>query len=451
MNTFHSALMRNNQNTPRYTSYPTAPHFHDGIDSKQYTGWLETVEQDEALSLYIHIPYCRQLCWYCGCNTKATGKYQPVQTYVGYLLREIALVAKALATAKSVRHIHFGGGSPSMLTPDDFTRIMAAIRTAFPILADAEIAIEIDPRELTEAKVAAYARTGVNRVSFGIQDFHADVQKAVNRRQPFYVVYDAIALVRSYGIEHINMDLLYGLPHQTDQKIRANIDFANALKPTRIALFGYAHVPWMKKHMQQIDVTALPDAAARLSQFDVACDRLRAHGYQAVGLDHFVLGQDPMLAALRSHALHRNFQGYTIDASETLIGLGVSSIGALNQGYVQNFSDIRSYMTAIDHDTLPVCKGVELSARDKLRRSIIEELMCYFEVDLEAHCAAHGANTNEFAAALEHLRPLANDGLVALDGFKISVPEGARQAVRLVAAAFDDYLAVREQKHAQIA
>lgn len=451
MEQIQNALMRHNRNTPRYTSYPTAPHFREPVDDAEYGTWLGTLDDDQTFSLYLHIPYCRTLCWYCGCNTKATQKYEPVTIYVDYLLKEIDLVSEKLADKKTVRHIHFGGGSPSMLRPEDFTRIMTAVRAKFTVAPDAEIAIEIDPRELTEPKVAAYAKAGVTRVSFGIQDFHIDVQQAVNRRQPFYMVYDAVNLVRTYGIDHINMDLLYGLPHQTDEKMKANINFAHALKPTRLALFGYAHVPWMKKHMRLIDETALPGAGARLSQFETASTQLKSLGYHAVGLDHFVRAEDPMLEALANHKLRRNFQGYTTDASDCLIGLGVSSIGSLPDHYVQNIADTRSYFAALDDDILPVEKGIHLSAEDHLRRSIIEELMCYQAIDLETHCLNRGEDSRQFAPVFEQLAPLEKDGLVEITGTTITIPENARQAVRLVCAAFDAYLTAAPNRHAQVA
>lgn len=451
MNPIHDALLRHNRNTPRYTSYPTAPHFSDAVTAETTSGWLAGVSEEEDLSLYIHIPYCRKMCWYCGCNTRATRKYSPVSHYVEYLLRELKLAASSIGQNRVVSHIHFGGGSPSMLSPQDFDSIMQAARTRFTISPEAEIAIEIDPRELTEAKVAAYAKAGVNRVSFGIQDFHEDVQRAVNRRQPFYKVYDAIKLVRTYGIDIINLDLLYGLPHQTAEKIRANVNFAQALEPTRVTLFGYAHVPWMKKHMRLIDEAALPGARARLEQFDAGAEQLAIHGYQPVGLDHFVKPEDPMLAALENHTLRRNFQGYTTDKASQLLGLGVSAIGALNQGYYQNCTDTRSYFRMIDEGILPVAKGRSLTEEDRLRRSIIEELMCYGEIDLDAHCAGRKVKANMFADAFDELLILAKDELVTIKGSRISVATGASQAVRLVCAAFDSYLAPAPAQHAQVA
>ncbi len=451
MNQIHDALLRHNRNTPRYTSYPTAPHFSDDVTADTVKGWMKTLDGDRGISLYLHIPFCRKMCWYCGCNTKATRQYTPVSDYVDYLLSEMEMVSQQTGVRKTVDHIHFGGGSPSRLSPADFSRIMQTINDHFDVSENAEIAIELDPREVTEAKVAAYALGGVNRVSFGIQDFHEDVQEAVNRRQPFFKVYGAIKLVRDYGIEHINLDLLYGLPHQTEKKIRANVNFAKALAPTRITLFGYAHVPWMKKHMRLIDETALPGSRERLEQFDAGADQLATFGFEPVGLDHFVRSDDPMRHALKNHTLSRNFQGYTTDSATDLIALGVSAIGSLNEGYYQNCADTRSYYRAIDEGNLPIVKGKTITDDDRLRRSIIEELMCYGAIDLEAHCTARGVDITGFADAFRELDTLQNEGLVEVDGFTITVTANARQAVRLACAAFDAYLAPAGGRHAQVA
>lgn len=451
MSALFESLLRHNRNTPRYTSYPTAPHFTEAVDETLYKSWLANLDGDANTSLYIHIPYCRSICWYCGCNTKATQKYSPVNSFVDLLLREVALVSDNLTGKVSVSNIHFGGGSPSMLSPDDFTRIMANVRATFDVTPQAEIAIEIDPRELTEAKVAAYALAGVNRVSFGIQDFHENVQNAIGRRQPFYQVYDAVKLVRSYGIEQINMDLLYGLPHQTPDMMRANVNFAHALAPSRIALFGYAHVPWMKKHMQLINEATLPGPQERLDLFDAASDQLRKKGFHAIGIDHFVRADDPMFSAHAEGRLHRNFQGYTTDEAKNLIGLGVSAIGAMPQGYVQNSADIRSYARAIEAGRLPIAKGIETTRDDTVRRAAIEQLMCYGQLDTKAFYRQHNLPSGYFADALVALEPLAADGLVKLSGGELHVPSSLPQAYRLVAAAFDAYLKPSTAQHAQVA
>lgn len=447
----HAALLNRNSQVPRYTSYPTAPHFSEKVGGDTFATWLGELGDEATLSLYFHIPFCRKLCWYCGCNTKATRKYEPVESYLDYLWREIEMVAAKLSGRQTVTHIHFGGGSPSMLTPQDFERLVGTIRKRFNIADTAEIAIELDPREVSEAKVAAYAKAGINRASLGVQDFHEDVQVAINRRQPFHQVYETVQLLRTYGIAQINMDLLYGLPHQSVSHIEENVDFAAALGPNRISLFGYAHVPWMKKHMQLIDESALPAGADRLQQFDSAKEQLVKRGFVPVGLDHFVHPKDPMAKAVENGSLKRNFQGYTTDAADALIGFGVSAISAMPQGYAQNSNANRQYYDTIADGRFAVCRGIETSKDDRVRRALIEKLMCQFEVDLARFCGEQGVDITEFSGALTQLRALATDGLVELDRYHIRIPEDARQAVRLVAAAFDRYLVPREQRHAQVA
>lgn len=447
----HAALLRHNRQVPRYTSYPTAPHFSDAVSGDTVNGWLEGLAPAANLSLYFHLPFCRKLCWYCGCNTRATRKYAPVKQYLAYLLREIDLVAKRLTGGQIVKHIHFGGGSPSMLSPDDFSALARQIREKFTVSPKAEIAIELDPREVTEAKVAAYARSGVNRASLGVQDFHADVQHAINRVQPFHVIYDTVQHLRAYGIDQINMDLLYGLPKQGVTHLTKNVDFATALGPSRISLFGYAHVPWMKKHMRLIDEATLPDGAARLQQFDAARERLQQRGYVPIGLDHFVHPNDPMAIAADRGDLKRNFQGYTTDDAEALIGFGTSAISAFPWGYAQNASVNHQYFEAIDRNKPATLRGIETDADDQMRRALIETLMCNFELDLKAFCKAYDVDAGYFNPELERLKALEKDGLVEVSETIVKVPDDARQAARLVAAAFDRYLTPTKGRHAQVA
>ncbi|WP_417462682.1 oxygen-independent coproporphyrinogen III oxidase [Kordiimonas sp.] len=447
----HQALLDHNRQVPRYTSYPTAPHFSPEVTGEVFSGWVKALPDGASLSLYIHIPYCRQICWYCGCFTKATRKYAPVEGFVASLVEEIKHTSAELSGGQVVNHIHFGGGSPSMLKPDDFTSIMKVIREGYTVHPEAEIAIELDPREVTEAKVSAYAAGGVTRASLGVQDFHVEVQQAIGRRQPFHMVYDAVRFLRDYGISDINMDLLYGLPGQTLQRIEENVDFAVALNPSRIALFGYAHVPWMKKHMQLIDEAALPDGEARLKQFDAASARLAKRGYEAVGLDHFVRHTDPMAEALRTHTLRRNFQGYTTDAADALLGFGTSAISVLPQGYAQNTLVAKDYAETVSRGSYPVVKGKWVNEDDRLRRAVIETLMCYFEVDLDDFCKKRGLPCDYFDDALPELTSLAFEGLIRLLGRRIIIDQNARQAVRLAAAAFDSYLNPSVTRHAQVA
>ena len=445
------ALLEHNRPVPRYTSYPTAPHFTEQVTAEVAAMWLSETEPDKPLSLYFHIPFCKTLCWYCGCNTKATLKYEPVRHYLTYLKKEVSLVAARMPGKRPVSHIHFGGGSPSYIQPDDFTDFMDHVRANFAVLTDAEIAVEIDPRELTEPKVVAYHAAGVSRASLGVQDFHEDVQTAINRIQPLADVYDGVKLLRSNGITQINMDLLYGLPHQTVQTVASNIDIAAGLGPQRISLFGYAHVPWMKKHMRLIASEELPTSKDRLSQFEIARSTLFHKGYIQVGLDHFVRPDDPMAMALEQHTLKRNFQGYSTDDAPILVGMGSSAISALEQGYVQNTANTKDYYAALDKGTLPVVKGVALTDDDRLRRGLIEELMCYMQIDLADFCARHQVDPAIFAPELERLGALEQAGLVKIENMAISTLPGAAQAIRLICATFDPYLHSEKGKHSQVA
>lgn len=447
----HTALLRHNQQLPRYTSYPTVPHFGDNIDSESVLTWMSDIPVDAPLSLYFHIPFCKKLCWYCGCNTKATQRYERLENYLTHLKNEVSLVANRLGEKRQVSHIHFGGGSPSFLHPDDFEDLMHHVHNHFTILPIAEIAIELDPRETSEAKIAMYAQCGVTRASLGVQDFNSKVQQAINRVQPFHQVFKNVGLLRQYGINEISFDLLYGLPHQTTKTIHETITLAAALRPDRIALFGYAHVPWMKKHMRLIDETKLPGALERLEQFDEARKELQSHGYQDIGLDHFVKPTDSLAYAHKTKCLRRNFQGYTNDSTAHLIGFGPSAISAFDGGYCQNIPDERAYSDAISKQRLPVVKGIKLSKNDKMRRNIIEKIMCYGKISLNTIVAEYQLEPHYFEPEIEALTALALDGLVSVEDGLITINPDAPQASRLIAAVFDTYLQPVPQKHAQVA
>jgi oxygen-independent coproporphyrinogen-3 oxidase len=420
---------------PRYTSYPTAPHFGPGVTASDYAAWLGSLRAGQPLSLYIHIPFCDSLCWFCGCNTKVTRQYKPIEGYLDGLLREIEIVARYLPGVHPVAHLHFGGGSPTLLSAVDFACLMSAIGDRFPLGDGAEIAIEIDPRDVDANKVRAYARAGVNRASLGIQDFDEKVQRAINRVQPYQVTAQVVAELRTAGINRLNFDLMYGLPHQTEAGIAAMVEQAVSLRPDRLALFGYAHVPWMKKHQRLIPEEALPDAEARFRQQAVAAARLVDAGYERIGLDHFARPEDPLAQAASSDLLHRNFQGYTADDAGALIGLGASSIGALSQGYVQNHTDTRSYLDDIWAGLLPVAKGIALSDDDRCRRSAIERLMCDMRLDLRD--ARYASLVEEAQARLSGFE---QDGLITSRGDALQVEEAGRPFVRQIAAVFDAYL-----------
>ena len=434
---------------PRYTSYPTAPHFAPTVGADTYARWLGALEVDTPLSLYLHIPYCAEMCWFCGCHTKATHKYAPVGDYLAALWEEMRLVAAALPGRMRVDHVHFGGGSPTLLTAEDFTHTLAELRLLFDVTAEADIAVELDPRTAKQAYIEAMATAGVTRASIGVQDFDERVQRVINRIQPYDVTAQVVTWLRAAGIDAINMDLVYGLPYQTVESVIDMAEKTVEIEPARVALFGYAHVPWMKPHQKLIPEAALPDMAERWAQYEAASNVLKAAGYVTVGLDHFAHPADSMARAARAGTLHRNFQGYTTDEAAVLIGLGASGIGSLPQGYVANEVAIDGYKRRVQAGELPIARGIEVTDEDRLRRAIIERLMCDLRVDLDAISGAYGRNEAEFGAELIELERLAGDGLVTVDGRCIAITEEGRPLMRAVCAVFDTYLAHGTAKHSQ--
>jgi len=428
---------------PRYTSYPTAPHFHAEVTQATLRGWLEGLPEGMPLSLYVHIPFCDTLCWFCGCHTTVVNRYSPVESYLKYLYTEIANIGPLLK-GHPVTHLHWGGGSPTMLSPADVRDVKHALETSFEFASDAEFAVEIDPRGLKPEMVTTLAECGLTRASIGVQDFDPKVQKAINRIQPYEETRDVVNALRAVGVSSLNIDLIYGLPYQTMANVQRTIELALSLKPQRFAVFGYAHVPHFKKHMQLIKEETLPQAEERFEQFELAHRLLSEAGYVAVGLDHFALPDDSMAVAQVNGSLQRNFQGYTSDDAPALIGLGASSISALPQGYIQNKPEVPEWRKSVEAGDLPVARGIALSEDDKLRRGIIEKLMCFLEVDL----AAFGKTPADFPEEMEALAPLLKEGLVVQEGAVLRVPQSARAAVRLVASVFDAYLAKSKAVHA---
>ena len=320
---------------PRYTSYPAVPHFSSDFPASTYRDWLGRLDTSVPVSMYLHVPFCRTLCWYCGCNMRLVSRYEPVADYVETLLKEIELAA-AVPGRLTLSHLHWGGGTPTALEPDDLARLMDAVFRHFDPVPGAELAIESDPRTLTPAMTRRIGELGFTRASFGVQEFDPKVQAAINRVQSADMVREAIDGLRHAGVSGINVDLIYGLPHQTVDSLTATVQACVAMQPDRLALFGYAHVPWMAKKQKLIDEAALPDTEARGAQAAAAAETLSAAGYEAIGLDHFALPGDELAVAARSGGLRRNFQGYTTDRAETLLGLGVTSIGRTPDGFVQN-------------------------------------------------------------------------------------------------------------------
>lgn len=432
---------------PRYTSYPTVPHFSKGFPPTTYRGWLEALDTDAPISLYVHVPFCKELCWYCGCNMKLVRQYNPVSEYVETLLKEMALVRAALPGRLKVSHIHFGGGTPTALEPDDLGRVRAALDEKFDILGDAECAIEGDPRTMTAALAKRIGDLGFTRASFGIQEFDPKVQKAINRLQPAEMVRRSVEDLRDAGVEAINFDLIYGLPHQSVASLLTTIDLCAAMKPDRFALFGYAHVPWMAKKQRLIPEDALPDTSARHAQAQAAAARLTDAGYVPVGLDHFARAADPLAIAAQEGTLRRNFQGYTTDTAGTLLGFGVTSIGYTPHGYVQALSETRAWGRAVDEGVLPVGKGHSLTGEDRLRAHVIERLMCEGTVDTIAAGRAFGQPAWWCADALAELQPMIEDGLLTYQSGQLTLCEHGQTLVRVVAAAFDSYRKASTARH----
>ena len=433
---------------PRYTSYPTAPHFQPGVNARTYAEWLANIGGNDALSLYFHVPFCAEMCWYCGCHTKIVKRYKPVGDYAGLLADEVALTAAQVRAEPRVVHVHWGGGTPTMLAEGDFLSLMDTVHNHFPFADDAEVAVEIDPRTLTRVMAGALALAGVNRASLGVQDFNDHVQQAINRIQPFEVTQRAVGWLKEAGIKSINFDLMYGLPGQTVDDVIRTVDQAVRLGPDRLAVFGYAHVPWMKAHQRMIDEDRLPPGPERLAQALAAGRRLGEHGYRAIGLDHFARPADALARALDEGRLRRNFQGYTTDRASVLLGFGASAIGSLGEGYVQNQVPFADYGRAIRKGRLAVARGIQLTADDRLRRAVIERLMCGLAADLEEIAAGFGLDET-FAPELAALKPLAEDGLVDVRGSHVRITERGRPWMRTIAAQFDRYLETGKARHSR--
>ena len=437
----NTSLALAERNVPRYTSYPTAPHFTAAVGPDVYRGWLADLPADATLSLYIHVPFCTELCFYCGCNTRAVRKREPVDVYAERLLDEIALFDGL--KGRQLTHLHWGGGTPSILGPQWLETIATRLASRFDLAGLKEHAIELDPRRLDRTLVRSLKAIGVTRASLGVQDTSPRVQQVIGRVQPFELVERAADWLREAGIVNLNVDLMYGLPAQTVRDVARSAELAASLGAQRMALFGYAHVPWFKTHQKLIDEAALPGLAERLEQAQVAADTLCGLGYQAVGLDHFALPDDELAVAARAGTLRRNFQGYTTDVADALVGLGASAIGKLPQGFVQNAPDVAGYTRAVAAGRFAIVKGLALTDEDRVRSGIIERLMCDLALDLTNVEGGPARFAREMAA----LAPLVAEGLLEIAGGRVTVTESGRPYVRIAAAAFDAYLAKNQKKH----
>ena len=439
------------RNLPRYTSYPTAAQFTDAVGPDDARDWLRAVPAGDALSLYLHVPFCDTLCRFCGCNTAVLRSADARAAYAALLIEELRRVTEQLGTGHPVSHLQWGGGTPTTLPVGTLRQVMQTIRNSFTLLPDAEISIEIDPRHLPAQYPAVLHELGFNRASLGVQDIDPTVQEACGRIQSLEQTRTCIDALRGAGIRAINIDLIYGLPRQSVRGVRDTATAIAALSPDRLAVFGYAHVPWKQKRQNLMPTGELPDAIARFEQRAAINDALCAAGYLPVGLDHYSHHADPMGIAARNGTLHRNFQGYTTDPATTLIGVGASAISSFPQGMTQNAVSAAAYARLMGEtpDRLPVVRGVRRTDDDRVRAELIERLMCDMEIDLGAFIARHGLHSGYFSDDMRKLSGLETDGFVIISGQRLHVTEAGRAFLRHVAAAFDHHLEMdMPQRHA---
>ena len=433
---------------PRYTSYPTADRFVEAFGEAELRQWLAKRNVGGIalpLSLYVHLPFCDTVCYYCGCNRIATRDHSKSAKYIKYLEREIGLVAAALGGEREVCRMHGGGGTPTFLAREEMSFLVETLKKNFVFARGAECAIEIDPRRLAPGTLEFLAGLGFNRVSLGVQDFDPHVQKAVNRIQSEEVTRQAVEEARANGMSSVNLDLIYGLPKQTLDGFARTLDKVIALDPDRIALYSYAHLPKLFPPQRRIADADLPSPEAKLQIMTLAIGSLTRAGYLYIGMDHFAKPDDALALAQAQGRLQRDFQGYSTHPECNTLGFGVSAIGRVGPTYYQNSKELEAYYRALDEGRLPVARGLELSADDLLRRAVIQALMCHFRLSIESIELAHLIDFRQyFAAELADLRRLAGEGLVELDGDWIVVTPKGRLLVRVIAMVFDRYLRARE-------
>ena len=434
---------------PRYTSYPTAPHFAPGIGSDKFIEWIEAVPARASISLYIHVPFCRRLCWFCACRTQGTSSDAPVIAYAEMLKAEIALLQRHLAPGVTLSRLHWGGGTPTLLMPDLMRALADQVFDVLPLAEGGEFSVEIDPNEIDTARLDALAAAGMNRASIGVQDFDIEIQKAIGREQSYELTKQVADMIRERGVKSLNADILYGLPHQTNERITDSVEKLLTLSPDRVALYGYAHVPWMSRRQQLIPSEKIPLAEARLGLFETARDLFTADGYTEIGIDHFARPTDGLAVAQAKGDLRRNFQGYTDDTATALIGLGASSISRFPQGFAQNASATAAHTKAIREGRFSTHRGHVFAGEDLLRARIIEALMCDFRVNR----AELERDFNADPAVLDAMFQNAVDSfgdMVELDADGLTILPRARPLTRIIARAFDDYDQSKAQHSAAV-
>jgi oxygen-independent coproporphyrinogen-3 oxidase len=427
---------------PRYTSYPPAVHFKSAFSSEFVLDHLrDNYQTARDISLYFHLPFCRSLCWYCGCNTIITRNQSQSATYLKYLAKELALLSAAVNPARRVTQIHLGGGTPTFLLPGEIREIGKLVRAYFTVAPDAESGVEIDPRRITREHIAALRAAGHNRVSIGVQDFNATVQTAINRIQPFEQTREVIEWARAEGFDSVGVDLIYGLPFQTVASFEETLRLVLELNPDRIALFSYAHVPWIKPAQRLFRPESMPDAETKFGILKLSVETLTANGYAYIGMDHFAKRGDELEIAQKNGRLQRNFQGYSTRAGADIYGFGVSSISQTPELYWQNEKDLARYYERLDEGRLPVSIGHQVSADERIRRETIMRLMCDMRLDFAAMATALAIDFGSyFERELEAVRALEPDGLVAMNSAGFEVTDNGRLLIRIIAMCFDKYI-----------
>ena len=427
---------------PRYTSYPTAVEFDEQFDSTVYVKELEAQKSSRPLSLYFHLPFCRSACYFCGCNVVYTSKEDKKERYLDYLKKEMDILSKHLDQKREVIQLHFGGGTPTFFSDEQIKRVIELINSHFPNFSkDAEVSCEIDPRFLTKEQIQIMTDNRFNRISFGVQDFEPKVQEAVHRIQSFEVTKNAVDMARQRGVKSINIDLIYGLPFQTLESFKRTLELVLRLDPDRLAVFNYAHVPWMKKTMRKIDETTIPHPSVKLEILKYTIDFFTSNGYKMIGMDHFAKPDDELFKAIEKGELHRNFQGYTTKGGADLIGIGLTSIGEGEDYYVQNYKDMNQYENAIDEGRLPVHRGVKLSRDDLIRKAVIMEMMSNFKLNIKRIEKEFGIDFKEyFHDALEALGEFVKEDLVEINENEIKVSQTGTMLIRNIVMPFDAYL-----------